>query len=160
MKLSSITNQGGDTIVEVILVLAILGLAISISYATANTSLLDARQAQENSQAAEVVATQVEDLRVMAANPKLKPDETPNLNYIFSYTGAAQLFCVDATNKAIATTSLGARNAACNYNGLYDVFITGPGAGGGDFTITAIWDDVEGLGTDTITMTYRVYPQT
>ena len=42
-------NQRGDTIIEVLIVLAVLGLAIGITYATANRSILNARQAQESS---------------------------------------------------------------------------------------------------------------
>src|SRR5271170_6288790 len=60
-------QQAGDTIVEVLVVLAVLGLAISISYATANRSILDARQAQENSQATEYVQAQIENLRAYAS---------------------------------------------------------------------------------------------
>src|SRR5690606_3729104 len=53
----------GDTIVEVMVVLAILGLALSISYATANRSLIQTRQAQENAEATEIARGQVEALR-------------------------------------------------------------------------------------------------
>lgn len=59
-------NQRGDTIIEVMIVLAVLGLALSISYATANRSLLNTRQAQENSEATSLVQSQVEALRYIA----------------------------------------------------------------------------------------------
>src|SRR5579884_937422 len=64
-------NSRGDTIVEVMIVLAILGLAISIAYSTANRSLMEARQAQENSYAAEQVLKQIEAIRDLGqtANP-------------------------------------------------------------------------------------------
>lgn len=145
-------KQRGDTIVEVIAVLAILGLAVSIAYATANTSLLDARQAQENSQAAERVATQIEDLIVMSANPSV-----PVGNYIFGYA-ADTPFCIDSTN-ANAIKLSDATSGQCQYDSLYNISITGPGsASGGLFTVTASWPDVEGHGTDTVTLSYRLYP--
>src|SRR4051812_23657601 len=53
-------NAAGDTIVEVMVVLAVLGLAISIAYATANRSLLNARQAQKTPRASVLAQSQLE----------------------------------------------------------------------------------------------------
>src|ERR1035437_2061628 len=55
--------QAGDTIVEVMVVLAVLGLAFVISYATANHGLIQSRKAEEQSQALGIVDSQVELLR-------------------------------------------------------------------------------------------------
>ena len=57
-------NQAGDTIVEVMIVLAVLGLAIGIAYAAANRSLENARQAQENAEAVQLATTEYEPKRV------------------------------------------------------------------------------------------------
>ena len=130
----------GDTIVEVMVVLAILGLALSISYATANRSLLDARQAQENSQATEYVLAQVEGLR------SLKASTTQNIYQAGPY-------CINtATLSVVAAT-----DPACTKESLYSLSITGVAAPGGDFTVTGKWDDIEGQGTDVVTMDYRIY---
>jgi prepilin-type N-terminal cleavage/methylation domain-containing protein len=148
-------DRRGDTIVEVMVVLAVLGLAISISYATANTSLLDTRQAQENSQAAELVGSQVESLRVMAPNLSTDP------NYIFINSP----FCVGPTNNVVIITNLNSPPAACQPNTIYTITInycssaSCPSLGVTDntFKVQAKWQDVEGPQTDTDTLTYRVY---
>lgn len=135
-------NQFGDTIVEVMVVLAVLGFAIGISYATANRSLLNARQAQENSQAAALVQSQVEALRAMAANDSTEPD------YIYS----PGTFCVGANgHKATAATD-------CNLGEASRYSVTITLSGGDTFSIKAVWDDVLGQGQDSVTLLYRVHP--
>lgn len=44
-------NQRGDTIIEVLIVLAILSFAFSVSLATASKSLKQSRSAEEHSRA-------------------------------------------------------------------------------------------------------------
>ncbi len=161
-----IKNQLGDTIIEVMVVLAVLGLAISISYATANRSLLDARQAQENSQATWLVETQVENLRLLAPNSNTG---NTNLNTnIFLQTGP---FCVlDPTNPS-NTTPIHTNVANCTFpTASYQVLIyncdklptTGPCTnvtGPNVLAVQATWDDALGQGQDTVTLNYRVHPQ-
>lgn len=159
-------NQRGDTIVEVMIVLAVLGLAIGISYATANRSLLNARQAQENSEATEYVQAQIENLRVLA------PNSTPaNLSLATNIFRQTVPFCIKnlSANPPIETTA-----ANCTFGGAggfsYSVLIyncdkysTAPCSGlpGGSDTmvIQAQWPDVMGQGTDTVTQAYRVHSQ-
>jgi prepilin-type N-terminal cleavage/methylation domain-containing protein len=164
MQLRSLRRQAGDTIVEVMVVLAVLGLAISISYTTANRSLLNARQAQENAQATERLQSQIESLRTLAANNPTNPDGTPNTGYIFITIPFQQPFCVKPGNTDVGLTSTAAPQAYCHYDNLYDVSITytanpanAPGVTGGTFNLIATWPDVAGQGNDTVTMTYRYY---
>ena len=139
-------NTFGDTIVEVMVVLAILGMALGVSYATANRSLLDARQAQENSQATELVQAQIEALRTLS-----------------SATAVPNIF--DTTTYCLSTTVPYTKTANC-LNGFYTITISysGPVSPspniGGTFTVLAKWDDVEGQGKDTVTLLYRLYQQT
>ncbi|MEK7594126.1 MAG: type II secretion system protein [Patescibacteria group bacterium] len=135
-------QERGDTIVEVMIVLAVLGLAIGISYATANRALLQARQAQENTKATQLLQSQIEQLTTMTANKSTNP------NYIFG----AGPYCV--SNQAVVT------GAACRgVDTYYDIDIT---QAGNLFTLTAKWDDVAGEGNDqgkdTVTLMYRLYP--
>lgn len=145
-------NNRGDTIVEVIVVLAVLGLAISIAYATANRSLLDARQAQEASQASELIQSQLESLITMAGNLSTDP------NYIFP-PSIPQPFC---TVPVGATGSYSIMPASTCDTSIYKLNITylpkPPAPVGGTFMIVASWDDVEGEGRDTATLVYNLYP--
>jgi prepilin-type N-terminal cleavage/methylation domain-containing protein len=136
-------NSRGDTIVEVMLVLAILGLAISISYATANRSLLDARQAQENAQATELAQQQIESLMSLS--------NLGNPQNIFQ----AGPYCISSTYTIVTGNS-------CNSGTIpYHIVVTGPPipATGGTFTVQIIWPDVESQGNDTVTLIYRLYQQ-
>src|ERR1019366_6517837 len=56
-------NSAGDTIVEVMIVLAVLSLAFAITYATANHGLIQSRNAEEHSEALGLLDSQVELLR-------------------------------------------------------------------------------------------------
>jgi len=163
-------NQAGDTIVEVMVVLAILGLAIGISYATANQSLLNTRQAQENSQASEYVQSQVEALRYLAPNSKTNPND----NIFLPPTPAPpnSLYCI---HDASAGSPLAIYPTAdsCSFGPIpYTVLIyncdqvtTSPcdspniAANSDTFVVQATWPDVSGQGNDTVTMVYRVHPQ-
>ena len=148
----NLRQQAGDTIVEVMVVLAVLGMAISISYTTANRSLLDTRQAQENSQATELLQAQIENLRALAANVSTDP------NYIF----IAGQFCITSVG-TVHPTSTAVPNPNCHFDNLYDVAISytslSPNPQGGRFTLVATWPDVQEQGNDTVTLSYRYYQQ-
>jgi prepilin-type N-terminal cleavage/methylation domain-containing protein len=136
-------GQAGDTIVEVMVVLAILGLAISISYATANRSLLNARQAQENSQATELIQSQVEALRTLTT-----VGATPNI-----FSPALQNYCLVLAGITYTNSS----GAACALGSVpYQINITYATAND-TFTVMATWPDVLGQGNDTVTTIYRLH---
>ena len=62
-------NSRGDTIVEVMIALAVLSLAFVISYATANRALTDSQNSQEHSTALEYIDGQLEALRYYSQQP-------------------------------------------------------------------------------------------
>lgn len=61
-------NSKGDTIVEVMIALAVLGLAFAISYATANHALNVSQNSNEHSKASQILNSQVEMAHTMAAD--------------------------------------------------------------------------------------------
>lgn len=82
-------REAGDTIVEVMIALAILGSAFGISYATANSALNRARNAEEHSQALQFLSKQLELLRLAAGN-----DDARTAG-VFAQPGS---FCLKATS--------------------------------------------------------------
>jgi type II secretory pathway pseudopilin PulG len=143
-------NSCGDTIVEVMVVLAILAMALSVSYATANRSLLDIRQAQENEQATELLQGQVEELRTLTA-----PSSPVNIFTPGSY-------CLSTSAPYTKLGSCGfsyAGQPAPAVSALYTIKTTYTpiNASGGTFTIIATWPDIEGQGSDSIQLVYRLY---
>lgn len=136
-------NNRGDTIVEVLIVLAVLGLAIGISYATANRSLLNARQAQESSEASVLLQSQLEALRVQAPTQPaaIFQDDHP--------------FCIDPASSSVVIYN-DAVPSNCRYNNLYKVKIS-YNPSHDTFTLTATWADVLGHGFDNSTLVYRIH---
>lgn len=153
-------TQKGDTIIEVMIVLAVLGLAISIAYATANRSLLNARQAQENSEATRLIQSQLENLRILGADGPTPL--TPSTN-MFDNTAP---FCINAGVKTTVSCSFGDEN---RYN-IRIYYCTGSSqpqyavcdaslktATSKTFLIIATWDNVRGKGQDSSSFVYRYY---
>lgn len=159
-------NKAGDTIVEVMIVLAVLGSAISISYATANRSLLNARQAQESSEATALAQGQVELLRSMSANPLSDP-----VHYIFQGgNNSVAYFCINAAGEVVPFTATDlydsstfvfadpAKSSDCMLgSSRYNVSIKYDSTSNDKFTVKVIWDDVLGQGEDSSTLIYRVH---
>lgn len=56
-------NQRGDTIVEVLIALAIMSLVLAGAYATVDRNIKSSQQAQEHSRALEVAGSQLEQLK-------------------------------------------------------------------------------------------------
>lgn len=142
-------SRRGDTIIEVMVVLAVLGLALSMAYTTANRSLKNTRQAQENAEASVLAQSQIEALRSMtvAGNPQ----------NIFQ----AGPYCVNTSTTPYVVVA--PPSNACMANPLYDVKIEYQQLSaipkGGTFKVTITWADVSGQGNDTVTSVYRLYQQ-
>jgi len=135
-------QQSGDTIVEVLVVLAVLGLALSISFATAQRSLLGARQAQEHTEALEIAQAQLEDLQSLADN-----------DIIY---GQPSDFCVtDPTGPTVATADPTSGTDPCLQGSFYHIAISPPDSD--TFTVSVTWDAVTGHGTDNVSLVYRLH---
>ncbi len=149
-------KERGDTIVEVMVVLAVLGLAIGIAYATANRSLLNARQAQESSNATEIAQSQVEALQSLgcgSGNPVCDPNVPSNPSHQLFHQ--AHPFCIDTTTNPYQVKP--SSDPACTINLLYLIKITyDNNPASHNFKVVVSWDDVLGQGTDTVTMNYRL----
>ena len=147
-------TAAGDTIVEVMVVLTILGLAISIAYATANRSLLNARQAQENSRASALAQSQLEQIR---GNAAIKDPADPH--YIFRTTP----FCIDNSGNMVLIPAT-PFPPACQYDsGLYSITgtyyaIDTVNIKKDTFVVVVTWDDVLGQGRDSVTLSSRIHP--
>jgi type II secretory pathway pseudopilin PulG len=145
-------KQRGDTLVEVLLALAIISVTLGSSYALANKSQQAGRYAQERTEAQKIAETQLEKLKTLA------PDSTKN---IFDATKA---FCLDTTlNRkdfstmppdSVDTDDFSTYPAECK-SGFYNYAIKNLGAGD-QFRVTVRWDRIGG-GKDEVSMQYRAH---
>jgi type II secretory pathway pseudopilin PulG len=138
----------GDTIIEVLLSIAIVSAALGGAYVSSNRSLANARQSQERSEALVVGQQQLEALKVLTSDSSSGVYTPPN-NFciIISPTPHKQL--LPSPNCAFGT---GQRyQAAIQY-----VRVIGPPEER-NFTISITWERFGG-GNDAIQLNYRVYP--
>ncbi|MDL2363579.1 MAG: type II secretion system protein [Patescibacteria group bacterium] len=159
------TNDRGDTIVEVLIVLAIISLALTFSYATANKGLGQSRNAQEHSQALSILNSQVEYLRsaitkrtdVYPTRPFCMNGLTPTADTAFGATYSS----VPASS---ANDDFNAYPTACKSGAFYNISVVyNPGPSGQPqnsyYTLRVRWEGAGGtLGRQEESLTYRMQP--
>lgn len=140
-------TQRGETIIEVLLSIAVMSLVLAGSYTLANRSLLATRQSQERSEALKITESQIESFKYY-------------LSTVGSSTPAGS-FCMLTSPSISVRTSLGAATALGPANGCK----SGPGnrynsyieKSGNTYTATTKWYRVTGTGIDEVKIYYRLY---
>jgi prepilin-type N-terminal cleavage/methylation domain-containing protein len=145
-------SERGDTLVEVLIAIAVISLILGGAFVTTNRNLQNTRQAQERGNAQKLVESQIEQLKnVIATNP----------TSIFG-SGAPASFCINAVGAVVASS-----NAACAVNAagtattiepIYRLVAT---RSGNTFTVNNTWSKLTTGGgtTNNVQMKYRVYEQ-
>lgn len=156
-------KQRGDTIVEVLIAVAVLGLVLGSSFAIANRSLTASLQAQERSEATKVIETQLEILRFNAPTVTASGFSAP--------TG----FCFDLAINPPALTNLAASPPAsaasdslaattytthCQVNNggaaTYNIAVTRAGGSTSLFSIQVRWFKAGGRGVEEAKTAYAL----
>ncbi len=150
-------KERGDTIVEVLIAIAVVSLILGGAYVTTNRSLIATRAAEERGNALKLAESQVEQLKGLA---KSNPDA------IF---GAAtpMPFCISGftSNVVTANSDPNLNNAECKLSAGGTPTSTQPvyslsiirGSDGNTFTVTNQWSDASGRINDNLRLIYRVY---
>jgi type II secretory pathway pseudopilin PulG len=145
-----INKQRGDTIVEVMFAMAIIGLTLGIGYGIANRAIIIGRDAQEQTESSKFVEAQLEKIITVTANQ-------PEL-YFSTLETPGTTFCIDdtLTRQVAATPATQCRFGPINSDGVgrYGVTIV---RNGNIFTITGRWDNTRGSYQSTSSMVYRTY---
>jgi prepilin-type N-terminal cleavage/methylation domain-containing protein len=140
-----LSSNRGDTLVEVLLAIAIVSLVLSASFASARQSLLNTQRSQERAEAARYVEQQLERLKVAADNP-----ETDLFN-----AGVTGPYCID--------TSLNHPNGECStgIDGRYKLSITRSTVSPGQyrFLVRAHWTQIGGENEEEVNNYYKIYPR-
>lgn len=152
-------NQRGDTIVEVLISIAIVSMILGGAYVMTNRSLQATRGAQERSNALKVVEAQLEMLKSVAGGANTVNVMGP---------GTPAEFCIVPTTLAISSAAAAAN---CRFDALgnaytgssqpiFKISITRAAIAGGEgytFTIKNTWDSIISKNTEQTTMSYRIY---
>lgn len=138
----------GDTMVEVLIAIAVVALVLGGAYVTTNRSLQATRAAEERAVALKLAESQIERVKgLLAADPG-------------SVTGATSPFCVSsASNLPVpasdADCAVGANGDPSSAEPVYHLSIAKPTAN--DFVLTVQWFNVSGQGQDSLQLRYRAY---
>lgn len=148
-------GQRGDTIVEVLIAVAVISLVLGGAYTATNRSLQSSRSAQEQSAAIKVVESQLEQLKGLAD----KPGGLSSLPLSFCLITSASGPVPTATGGPTNPCGLNAQGvtAGTNDQPVYQIAITQPSTN--TFQLRSTWTDVSGNATNSVQMSYRVYPQ-
>jgi prepilin-type N-terminal cleavage/methylation domain-containing protein len=160
-------HQRGDTIVEVLIAMAIVSSVLGISYSTVSRSKKTIQNAQERSQALRLVEGQVEQLRSFATDTaKVVTLNVQNNIFCFNKTSA-----VDATPKiynayagAVTTVPSNPDADTAPYQSdcidsstgvAYSLSIDPPPSGGNTYIFRARWDRIGGGAKQEVYIAFR-----
>lgn len=136
----------GDTIVEVLISIAIVSVVLTGAFVSARRSLATSQRSQERGEATKLVEDQMERLKSVAYS-------TNEGEGIFA-PALSQPFCLNATSELRT-------GGDCVMGPLsrYTAQITrGSGADINTFTVGIVWDKLGGGQQERISAVYRVYP--
>ena len=142
-------KERGDTIVEVLISIAVISTVMAGAFITTNHSLQGTRQAQERVNGLKLVESQIELIKAVAST---------NSNALYG-AGAPTNYCITPASVVVTST-----NAACAVDttgaptGTQPVFHLSISRTGNTFTITNNWTNIRG-GSDRVIMKYRMYQQ-
>lgn len=146
MKRFSLRTERGDTIVEVLISIAIVSLILGGAFVATNRSLVSTRDAQERSDGLKLVESQLEQLKNLATTDPSK---------IFGTAPAA--YCISSSSVVVSTDNVCKVNAAGSYvagsTPQYNLSISRTG---NIFSISNTWDGVTGRPAK-VEMKYRLY---
>ena len=164
MKRDKIRSTQGVTIVEVLVVLAVLSLAFVTAYSISIKSLGQSRNAQEHSETLGIITTQTEWLRTALAQGLVPPVNTPfcMISPTAFNNPSTQPFLPGNTVSGIASADDFTKYpAVCvSANGLYHSSIIYAGDPTGNFDIKLRWDGNDNTGRQQEEINYRLHPLT
>lgn len=150
-------NQAGETIIEVMIALSILGLVLGISYASASRSLNGSQDAQERTVASQIAQSMLEVVKAYALEAEFN---TPLENIIFP--PGASSFCVSTNLADVSAFTLPVTpptDVACTqgiYRGLVEVQpVASAVSQAYEYKATVTWERLGSDDTNTVEMRYK-----
>lgn len=163
--------QTGDTIVEVLIAIAVVGSVLGIAYSIMNRNLIVMRENQERSEAVKYARGQIESLRNLwsTSDGRTALGAVGTSGFCFDDSGAIIPLSGSAptTNPAdddfsnyYSDEEAEDPDAGCRFAGLYHIGVRRMVLGGNDaYRVYARWDPLRSSSTsqkNEVIMTYRV----
>lgn len=145
-----ILNNRGDTIVEVLLAIAVVSAVLGGAFAASRRSLLGARASQERGEAVKLVEGQLESLK-SALNDPAKASQ------IFGLAGS---FCLD--DSLNVETNINVADCRKGPDERYQLEINSTvisGTNGKEFSASATWDKIGGGPQEQVEIVYKAYAE-
>jgi type II secretory pathway pseudopilin PulG len=150
----NLKSTNGDTIVEVLIALAVLATVIVGAYASANRSQNSSQASQERAEAVKIAETQIEQLKGLLASSTppslLSPSCFKDDNGVETIT-STNPFSESLENATLPYTG---SSGGCEKGGRYNVAIQNPSSSNYEFLVR--WERIGG-GRDQINMYYRAH---
>lgn len=141
------TNERGDTVVEVLIAIAIISLILGGAFILTNRSLKGTQSAQERLNGIKLVESQLEQVKNLAATDS---------DAIFG-TSVSPSFCVNSSGAVVASSTasckVGVDGNPATTEPIFNLSVT---RSGNTFTVRNVWNNVKGA-QDNVEMKYRVY---
>lgn len=139
------SNQRGDTVVEVLICIAIISLVLGGAFVLTNRSLQGTRMAQERLNAIKLAESQLDQVKSLAST---------NPTAIFGATGN---FCINNSVQVKTSTDPDCRvNVSGQPTTTQPQFRLAVSRVTNTFTVQVVWDNVKGT-QDNVEMKYNVY---
>jgi prepilin-type N-terminal cleavage/methylation domain-containing protein len=141
-------SERGDTLVEVLIAIAVASLILGGAFVTTNRSLQATRDAQERGNSFKLVESQIERIKNLAAS---NPDS------LFG-AGTPASYCISSAGAVVASS-----NAACTVSAAGNATTTEPKfaltvtRSGNTFTVRSVWTKVSSNVQNNAEMKYRAY---
>lgn len=145
MRGRRVVDSTGDTIVEVLIAIAVVGAVLGGAFSATRRSLAGARISQERGEAVKLVEGQVESLK--AALNSGKADE------VFTASGE---FCLNDSLEVKQASDDACKKGTDNRYSL-KISSTDIGTDGKTFTASARWDKFGGGEEERVDIVYRAY---
>ncbi len=159
---STINNTFGDTIIEVMVVLAILGSGIAISYSSVSRSLSLSQDAKERMEATQLLQTQIEYVREAVLNPNSRigtamATSTHQSGNVFCFTNSASIYNFNSTDISNMNKSEPIYPKSCTQS-LFSYYIVYTENNSAHiFDAESRWPSILGQGQNKSSIVYEVY---
>lgn len=150
------SSETGDTIVEVLIAVTIIGLSIGLAYGVANRSLKTARQSQERTEAVKLAEGQTEQLKALSYKDDANNQGIFAVNETYCLKNGIKKKSTGLIVNSLDTDDLTKYNINC-VEGLYHIAVVP--TSNNIFAIYVRWFGNGQLKKEEVIINYRLYSE-